>query len=178
MNEKKNALAIRRPTALITFVQGMGMCAMLLVFYEMAVRATLIPHYALMDRTGLLEAHADNGGWLLRLLPEAGVGGCLLWLLAEFVLMCGRVKKGTAFTAKNVHGLGRMALAFAIGGALLIPLGKPLMDWLTLGMRDFHSPLLWPLPTFAAWAAALMVRAIQVLMRRAVELQTEQDLTV
>ena len=34
------------------------------------------------------------------------------------------------------------------------------------------------LPAFAAWTAALLVRAIQVLLKRAVEMQTESDLTV
>lgn len=165
-----------RPVAMFTFVQVMGLCAMAIVTAAMMAVVTSIPNYVVMNSLGIL----DLPLWLLGLLalPAAGVGGCLLWLLVEFVCMCGRVRKETAFTATNVRALGRIVLSFVIVGALLLPLGKPLMDWLMLGLRGYRSPLLWLLPSFAAWTAALLVRAIQVLMRRAVDMQTEQDLTV
>ncbi len=165
-----------RPVAMFTFVQVMGLCAMTIVTVAMAAGVTSIPNYVMMDWLGIL----DLPLWLLGLsvLPAVGVGGCLLWLLAEFVCMCGRVRRETAFTSANVRALGRIVLSFLIVGALLLPLGKPLMDWLMLGLRGYRSPMLWLLPSFAAWTAALLVRAIQVLMRRAVDMQTEQDLTV
>ena len=72
----------------------------------------------------------------------------------------------------NSHCHAAMALLRGAGS------DKPLMDWLLLGMRGFRSPVWWLLPSFAAWTAALLVRAIQVLMKRAVEMQTESDLTV
>lgn len=173
----------KRPVALFTFVQVMGMCAMAIVAATMVVCAlglfgnlTAIPNFLLMEQLNLL----DTPLWMvvIPLLAGAGVGGCLLWILAEFVLMCGRVRRDTAFTAANVRALGRIVLAFVIGGVLLLPLGRAVMDWLLTGMRGVNARMWSLLPTFAAWAAALLVRAIQVLMRRAVEMQTEQDLTV
>ena len=166
-----------RPLALITFVLAMGACAMAVVA-AMTVEAMLVavPNYVKMAQLELLDVPL----WLVltQLVAGAGTGACLLWLLAEFVLMCARVRKETAFTAKNVRALGRIALAFFIGGVLLLASGGPLMDWLLMGMRGVSSPLWGLLPSFVAWAAALLVRAIQVLMRRAVDMQTESDLTV
>lgn len=169
-----------RPTTLLTIVQGMAGCAMLVCAAAAVICALdlmmMFPNAVLMTQLGL----AGGGLWLawLQLLAIVGVAGCILWLLAEFVMICGRVKRETAFTRANARALGRIALAFVIGGVLLLPLGKPLMDWFLTGMRGVESPVWLLLPTFVAWAAALMVRAIQVLLRRAVEMQSEQDLTV
>lgn len=175
--------AEKRPAALFILVQAMGVCAMVIVAVPMAMYAlellgvlTAVPNYLLMDSLEILDVPV----WLLLLqeFATAGLGVCLLWLLLEFVRMCGRVRKETAFTPANVRAVGRIALAFTIGGALLLLVGMPLMDWLLTGMRAVESPVWGLLPPFAAWAAALMVRAIQVLLRRAVDMQTEQDLTV
>lgn len=172
MGQKKDSLGIRRPTALFTFVQAMGVCAMVIVAAATGCCAWLLGG-------GFADAPAGQVWELVLIIGlVAGVGGCVLWMLAEFVCMCGRVRKETAFTAANVRALGRIVLAFTIGGVLFLPLGKPMMDWLLLGMRGVRSPVWWLLPPFVAWSAALLVRAIQVLMRRAVEMQTEQDLTV
>ncbi len=150
----------------------MGVCAMIICAAAIIAGCWLI-------LSCLPETPADQWWMALLILAlGAGVGGCLMWLLTEFVLMCSRVRKETAFTTANVKALGRIALAFFIGGVLLLPLGKPLMDWLLLGMRGVRSPIWWLLPPFVAWSAALLVRAIQVLMHRAVEMQTESDLTV
>ena len=159
-----------RPVGLIFFVQTMAVGAMLLCI-GLIVAAALL----LLNGIRLRGAPAGGAWWLLGLL---GAGCCLLWLLTEFVLMCGRVRKETAFTTTNVRALGRMALAFLLGGMLLLPAAPTVMDALLLGLRNVHSPVWWGLPSFTAWTAALMVRAIQVLMRRAVELQTETDLTI
>lgn len=165
-----------RPAALITFVQAMAVCAMAIVAAAM-LTVVIIPVCGSLIQT------IAEGCWqvfepLAVLVTTVGVSACLLWLLAEFVMMCARVKRETAFTAANVRALGRIVLAFAIGGVFLAPLGKPMMDWLLLGMRGIRSAFWWPLPSFAAWSAALLVRAIEVLMKRAVEMQSEKDLTV
>lgn len=165
-----------RPAVLITFVQAMAVCAM-------AITAAALIGLVIVPVCGsLIVSMTEGTGQVLEplavLVTTAGVGACLIWLLAEFVMMCARVKKETAFTPANVRALGRIVLAFVAGGVFLLPLGKPMMDWLLLGMRGMRSAIWWPLPSFAAWAAALLVRAIQVLMKRAVEMQSEQDLTV
>ncbi|MBQ2952333.1 MAG: DUF2975 domain-containing protein [Clostridia bacterium] len=165
-----------RPVALFTFVQAMGLCAMVIVAVTI-LAGVIIPVCGSLI-TAAQEGGSDIGNMLLILLTVTGVGACLMWLLLEFVLMCGRVKKETAFTAANVRALGRIVLAFVIGGVFMLLLGKPMMDWLLLGMRGFRSPVWWLLPAFVAWTAALLVRAIQVLLKRAVDMQNESDLTV
>lgn len=172
-----------RPLALFTFVQVMGMCAMAVVAGAIVMCAlglfgglTAVPNFLLMEQLGLLDVPLPM--LVLQEVAAASVGACLLWVLAEFVFMCGRVRKETAFTAANVRALGRIALAFFLAGGLILPTAARLMSWLLLGMRGVDSPVWQLLPTFMAWVAALMIRAIQVLLRRAVEMQTEQDLTV
>lgn len=169
MNKKHD-----RPLGLITFVQVMGWCAVavacgLLVIFTIGLVKDLAQGFTVLP---------DDLWMLVQLLGCVGTGVCLVWLLLEFVLMCARVRTGTAFTIANVKALGRMALAFAIGGVLLLAAGWPLMDLLLLGMRGVSSPVWGLLPSFVACAAALMVRAIQVLMKRAEAMQTESDLTV
>lgn len=172
-----------RPAALFSFVQGMAVCAMAGIAAAMVLCAvdllggvSVIPNVLLMEELGLMDAPVALV--IIPVLAGAGVGGCLLWLLAEFVMMCSRVKRQTAFTEANVRALGRIAQAFAIGGALLLLCGGAMMDWLLMGLRGVDSPVWGLLPAFAAWSAALLVRAIQVLMKRAVEMQSEKDLTV
>jgi hypothetical protein len=165
----------KRPVVLFTFVQTMGAYALIIVGSALAVYCFGIVRDLVTAGLG-----TEPGAlWqLFQLICRAGVGVCLFWLLLEFVLLCGRVRKETAFTAANARALGRIALAFVIGGVLLLPPGQLLMDLLLMGMRGITSSLWWPLPAFVAWTAALLVRALQVLLRRAVEMQTESDLTV
>ena len=163
-----------RPVGLFTLVQVMGMCAIAIIGAALVVFIG-----GLISDLIVYDVHMTEGLWsLVKLLCIPCAGVCLLWLLVEFVLMCGRVRRETAFTAVNARALGRIALAFFLGGMLLIPCGGLIMDVLLLGMRGTTSPVWMGLPTFAAWTAALMVRAIQVLLRRAVDMQTEADLTV
>jgi len=166
-----------RPVGLFIFVQVMGLCAMVIAGVPLLFSA-----FALV-RAPFVGNLPDDPWLLVQYLCALGAGACLMWLLAEFVSMCGRVRKETAFTAENVKALGRIALAFLIGGGLLLAAGELLMTMLLIGMRGFFYegsvPFLWYLlPAFAAWTAALLVRAIQVLMKRAVDMQTESDLTV
>ena len=166
-----------RPLALITFVQGMGVAALvllggLLAMFAVGFVSDLIHHGE------MLVSDLDFPWIFMQLLCCMGVGGCVLWLLTEFVAMCGRVKRKTAFTEKNVRALGRIVMAFAIAGVLLLPCGGLLIGFLRLGLPGADRLILPLLPTGAAWAAALLVRAIQVLMRRAEELQSVQDLTI
>lgn len=150
-----------RPILLFTIVQIMGIAAIAIVALAM-----------------LSQIRAALSGALLPLLCLTGALGCLLWMLAEFVSLCGRVKQRTAFTPANAQALGRIALAFTAAGMLLIPSGGTAMEALTAAFPGAYHPLMAVLPSFGAFAAALLVRAIQQLLRRAVEMQVEQDLTV
>lgn len=163
-----------RPAGLFALVQALGLCAIVIVATTMIIFSV-----GLVSDLAAVGLDMPGDLWMLvQLLCGWGAGVCLLWMLAEFVRMCGRVRKETAFTPVNVKSLGRIALSFLVGGALLLPSGGPIMDVLLLGMRGATSPLWAFLPTFAAWLAALMVWAIRVLLSRAVEMQTESDLTV
>ena len=89
-----------RPVTLITIVLAMGVCAMAIVGVAMVEAAVVsLPNYLQMARLKLLDVPL----WLplLQVILGAGAGACLLWLLAEFVLMCARVRKETAFTAAH-----------------------------------------------------------------------------
>ena len=157
--KKMHVRAQRRPQTLITLVQLAGV-------------------FAIAIYLGILEQNTPAADVVSFLLGGVGTVACLTWMLMEFVLMCGRVRRTTAFTAVNVRALGRIALALFIAGGLLLPVGAPLMDWLLLGLRGAGMTLAQLLPTLLAWTAALMARAVQVLMRRAVEMQDEQELTI
>ena len=171
MSKKHN-----RPLALFALAQAMGICAMVISAAALLL-AVIVPACGSII-AGMAAGEAFQAEPVVVLVLVSGLGVCVMWLLTEFVLMCGRVRKETAFTVQNVRALGHISLAFVIGGCFLLLLGKPLMDWLLLGMRGFRSPVWWLLPSFAAWTAALLVRAIQVLLKRAGEMQTESDLTV
>ena len=171
MSKKHN-----RPLALFALAQAMGICAMVISAAALLL-AVIVPACGSII-AGMAAGEAFQAEPVVVLVLVSGLGVCVMWLLTEFVLMCGRVRKETAFTAANVKSLGHIALAFFLGGVLLVVAGNPLMSWLLTGMRGVSSPVWGLLPSFAAWTAALLVRAIQVLMKRAVEMQTESDLTV
>lgn len=159
----------QRPQGLITLVQLAGVFAIAVCVGTLIFCAIYL---------GLLEPNTPAADVVSFLLGGVGTVACLTWMLTEFVLLCGRVRRSTAFTAANVRALGRMALALFIAGGLLLPVGAPLMDWLLLGLRGGWMPLGQLMPTLMAWTMALMIRSIQVLMCRAVEMQSEQELTV
>lgn len=96
-----------------------------------------------------------------------------LW---QFLTMCQRLKKGTAFTAANERSMGCIALCCTVAsGALLVALLVLLCfcPALPLGLV-----LLTMLACAAYGAVALVAYALQLLVRRAAVLQQESDLTV
>lgn len=96
-----------------------------------------------------------------------------LW---QFITMCQRLKKGTAFTAANVQSMGRIALCCAlVSGVLLVTF---------LVLMFFCPAVPWGLIALillvcaAYGAVALVAYALQLLVRRAAALQQESELTV
>lgn len=96
-----------------------------------------------------------------------------LW---QFLTMCQRLKKGTAFTAANEQSMGRIALCCAVASGALLAALLVLLCFcpaLPLGLV-----LLTLLACAAYGAVALVAYALQLLVRRAAVLQQESELTV
>ncbi|MBQ8202136.1 MAG: DUF2975 domain-containing protein [Clostridia bacterium] len=161
-----------RPSMLFTIMQVMACAAVLtcVITWAIAVLVMLRDLTAGRSSFGVMT--------VVTLLCATGVAGSGMMIAAELFCMCSRVKRETAFTAANVRSLGRMVAAFAAAGVLLIPVSGPLMDWFTWGLTQAGCGLWMVLPPFACWMAALLMRAVQLLLRRAVEMQAEQELTV
>lgn len=134
----------------------------------------------------LAQAICALGGMLLMLTalfmyPTTGcrvVAACFLYVCVEAFLLCGRTKKTTSFSDANVKSLGRIALALCIAGLLLLWYGQFVMDALLAGLPHVSPVIRVGLPSFAVLTIALMIRAVQVLMRRALTMQEENELTV
>lgn len=158
-----------------TLLQGItiALCAfgLLLVYFPLNVGV-----HALMDGpSGYGLTYAQ---WLTLLIAGfaavAIVSLCCAAALIAFFRMCGRLKQGTAFTRKNQRTMGFIALCSLIAGVTLIAATALccLMDaasifclWMTLG-------------AFLFLAVAAVAWALSLLVRRAVTLQDEADLTV
>ncbi len=123
------------------------------------------------------------GFWLLAFSGFAAVfvlSACCLRALYAFYRLCGRVKRGSAFTRENETAMGLIARQCLIScGTLLAACG---LIWL----GDVLDPvalrgLYWFEMLFLAGcflAVALVAWALCLLVRRAVPLQEDSDLTV
>lgn len=103
---------------------------------------------------------------------------CLWYIQGQLIHICGWVRMTTAFSEVVVRGLGRVLKGLLTAAALLLPLGWTVMDFLMRGLPSLAWPVMVLLPAFTALTLAAMVRAVQLLLHRAVEMQEEQDLTV
>ncbi len=109
----------------------------------------------------------------------AAVSVCCAVALVEFFRMCGRLKREKAFTARNQRTMGIVALCCLVAGGTLLAsaLVLGIVDWVladVLGLYWFQmlvGAFLFLAVSAAAWALHLLVR-------KAVSLQEEVDLTV
>lgn len=106
------------------------------------------------------------------------LGLCLVAAEYEAFRLCGRMRHASAFSAANVSGLGRIMAALGIAGCVSLIFGDPLMPFLMAGLADISPIVIRLLLPFTLLTLSLMLRAVQVLMRRAVDMQEESDLTV
>lgn len=114
----------------------------------------------------------------LHVLCGVILGICLAYAEFEAFRLCGRMRRASAFSVKNVAGLGRILAALGSAGCVSLLLGDPLMPFLLAGLADISPIVTRLLLPFTLLTLALMLRAVQVLMRRAVDMQEESDLTV
>lgn len=111
--------------------------------------------------------------WLMDRLLAA----LLIWVEIEAFCVCGRVRKSSAFSSKNEKGLGRIALALCLAGLLTLLFGDSVVPFLMTGLTvpAIVERLLLP---FALLTLAGMLRAVHLLMRRALAMQDENALTI
>ncbi|MGN0970561.1 MAG: DUF2975 domain-containing protein [Aristaeellaceae bacterium] len=99
--------------------------------------------------------------------------------LCTFFRLCGRLKQGTAFTRVNERAMGRIALCCLIAG-LTLAVGCAAL-WAAESAWGCVMGLYWLEMVIVAvlfLAVALIAWALTLLVRRAVILQEEVDLTV
>lgn len=125
-----------------------------------------------------LSMQAFSWRLLAELLCASALTGLLVWAEAEACYICGRVKKASAFSAANVKALGRIALALFLAGISCLPTGDLVIPQLLSGLPRVHPVVERALLPFMLVTVAAMIRAVQLLMRRALALQEENDLTV
>lgn len=169
----------KRPTALMT--AGQLICAAAMLFTTVVtILAVFFPGSlsGVRPETTYQFTAAGYAQAILQAVGALGVGCCLLLIEAEALLVCGRMKKASAFSAVNVKSLGRIVCALVVSGVLMLYLGQFVMAWLLTGLPEVSAVIRLFLPSFTLLTLALMLRTVQVLMRRAVELQEETALTI
>ncbi len=161
----------KRPTALMTVAQVICALAVPLTLHFFPLSA--IPNYVLLHSLNLM-----NGAGTLAFLRDLLLAALLVWVEIEAFCLCGRMKKASAFSVKNANALGRIALALGIAGMLTLLFGDSLVPFLLTGLPAVSPVVERLLLPFMLLGVALMIRTVQVLMRRAVDMQEESDLTV
>ena len=114
-------------------------------------------------------------GAMIGLLVVACASVCCYRALFIFFQLCGRLSRGTAFTDANAIAMRRIAFALLVP-ALAIAGGTASICVLLEGIN------LWLLISFGIalgfLGGALLSHALAVLVRRAVALQQESELTI
>lgn len=119
----------------------------------------------------------------LTLLPEflrdLALMVCIVYVAVETLRICTRIKKATTFSAVNANALGRIASALLICCGITLCFGDPFIARLYLnGLPAIHPAVEHLLLPFTLLTVAAMVRAVQLLMRRALTMQEESELTI
>lgn len=161
--------AVNRPKVIFLLLQVMAVLALML-------GALFAVHL------GVIGIHVLQGRWyedafctplnaVIGLLVLVAVSLCACAALVLFIALCQRLKRDTAFTAENVVSLRHIAQSCGLAG--IITAGAGAWLWLS-GVMPF--PLL--LLGFLFLALALMAYTLHLLLRQAVEIQQENELTV
>ena len=168
----------KRPKALLTLAQLFCIAAALVVLFFFFTPAFVLFTYAeqadmLQDSTSILLSPSA-----LLCLRDAMAGVCLVCAAMEAVGVCGRVKKASAFCEKNEKSLGRIAKAMGLAGVITLLFGDSVVSFLLTDLPAIEPVVERFLLPFMLLTLAAMVRAVQMLMRRALRMQTENDPTV
>ena len=100
---------------------------------------------------------------------------CCYIALVSFFFMCGRLTRGSAFTEQNAAAMRRISRVLLIAGAA-VAVGIATVMLLT----GESAVAIWHSSTIALvfLGASLLSHALAVLVRRAVALQQDSDLTI
>lgn len=168
----------KRPVALMTVAQVI--CA-LAIPLTLAISNPLVafPNDVIMNQLGLnASTFVPQVITSLSFLRNLVIGLCLAFVEVEAFRLCGRMKKSSAFSALNVAGLGRITIALFVAGVISLFFGDAIVPFLLTGLPEIAPVVQYLLLPFTLLTLALMARAVQVLMRRAVDMQEETDLTI
>lgn len=168
----------KRPVALMTVAQVICALAIPLTFL-LTDPLTALPNIVMMSHLGLIEnsivLHILSA---LTFLRDLVIGLSLVFVEVEAFRLCGRMKQSSAFSPLNVAGLGRITIALGIAGLVSLLFGDAIVPFLLTGLPPIHPTVQAFLLPFTLLTLALMARAVQVLMRRAVDMQEETELTI
>lgn len=169
----------KRPKALFTLAQLCCIAAALVVLFFFFTPAyvlfTYIEQADMLQHDNTLSVVICSGALCLR---DALAGVCLIYAALEAIAICQRLKKASAFCEKNEKTLGNIAKAMGLAGAITLLFGDSVVSFLLSGLPAIAPAVERFLLPFMLLTLAAMVRTVQVLMRRALSMQTENDLTV
>ena len=169
----------KRPRALLTLAQLCCIVAALVVLFFFFTPAVVLFTY--VDQADML---AQDNTQLVTLasallcLRDAMTGLCLICAALEAVGVCSRVKKASAFCGKNEKSLGRIALTLALAGLITLLFGDNVVPFLLTDLPAISPVVERLLLPFALLTLSGMLRTVQLLMRHALDMQTENELTV
>ncbi len=170
----------KRPVALMTLAQVICALAVLLTVLATLINiALLFPDYFVLNS---LDVYKDDPMLavlnFLPLLRDLFLGACLVVAEIGAIRLCGRMKTSSTFSEANVKGLGRIAKAIAIAGGITLLFGNSIVPFLLTGLPNIAPVVAYLLLPFLLLTVALMIRTVQLLMRRALDMQDENELTV
>lgn len=169
----------KRPKALLTLAQLCCIVAALVVLFFFFTPAFVLFSY--VDQADML---AQDNTLIVTLasamlcLRDALAGCCLVCAALEAVGVCQRLKKASAFCKKNEKALGSIAKALSLAGAITLLFGDSVVPFLLTGLPAIAPIVERFLLPFMLLTLAAMVRTVQMLMRRALSMQNENELTV
>lgn len=176
MREKRE-LGLRTP-AVFTALQVMAAAAL-------AIGTLLACYLGYIGYLGIQLSRMENSMtvfWMavVGIVTVADVSVCCYVALIVFLRMCGRLKRGSAFTVENAGAMETIAKCLTVAGLtfwattlILFLLQGPQTGWSLLQLDGRFLIL-----GFCFLGVALLAYALCLLVRRAAELQRESDLTI
>ncbi len=169
----------KRPVALMTLAQVICALAVLITICISLIPSVMLGYYVqqadLMLHDNTLLVVLCSGVICLR---DLFLGACFVDAEIGAFRLCGRMKTSSTFSEANVKGLGRIAKAIAIAGGITMLFGNSIVPFLLSGLPNIALVVAYLLLPFLLLTVALMIRTVQLLMRRALDMQDENELTV
>lgn len=166
------------PAVIFTALQIMAVAALILGF----LLAGFLGYIGCMALQVGVEEHSALLFWasVTGLVAVLTVSICCCVALIVFFRMCGRLKHGSAFTPENDKAMGRLVLCsiavgviFWITAVVLYLVQGPYVSW---SLQNLDGRFL--IDGFCFLCLALVIHALRLLVKRAIALQQENDLTV